>query len=180
MQEGMLKALSDRLRRWRYRGTWDARKELYELLSAASVALKAQYLKSSEGMEPEAGAQKAAQMAVLSMGPMVSEQEKMAMAKKAASMYMKQDLERKRSMQMLDDAIEMLGPIEKAKPNPLLVNYVEAMKRAIESAKNNYNVNDDGPCTDYAEKALLHISGSPSFADVNGKPNPLLLSTDPD
>ena len=104
----------------------------------------------------------------------------MAMAKKAASMYMKQDLERKRSMQMLDDAIEMLGPIEKAKPNPLLVNYVEAMKRAIESAKNNYNVNDDGPCTDYAEKALLHISGSPSFADVNGKPNPLLLSTDPD
>lgn len=32
MQEKLLKEMTGRLRRWRYRGTWAARKELYDLL----------------------------------------------------------------------------------------------------------------------------------------------------
>ena len=39
MQDNMLKSLSDRLRRWRYKGTWDARRELHDLLTACSAAL---------------------------------------------------------------------------------------------------------------------------------------------
>ena len=41
LQETLLKTMTDRLRRWRYKGTWDARRELYELLTAASASLKA-------------------------------------------------------------------------------------------------------------------------------------------
>ena len=39
---------------------------------------------------------------------------------------------------MIDDAIKMLGPVEKAKPNPLFQHYIEAMKKAIKSAKNKF------------------------------------------
>ena len=41
LQSSLLESLQDRLRNWRYTGTWEARKELYDLLSAASAALKA-------------------------------------------------------------------------------------------------------------------------------------------
>jgi len=44
------------LKQWRYTGTWEARKELYDLLSAASAALKAQYFKTTEGLSPEENA----------------------------------------------------------------------------------------------------------------------------
>jgi hypothetical protein len=37
------------------------------------------------------------------------------MAKQAAEAYMQQDSERKKEMLMLDEAIRMLGPMEKAK-----------------------------------------------------------------
>ena len=67
LQENLLKTMTDRLRRWRYRGTWEARKELYELLSAASASLKAQYYKSTNGLEPEEGAELASKKAIARM-----------------------------------------------------------------------------------------------------------------
>jgi hypothetical protein len=67
MQDTLLMTLKDRLKRWHYVGTWQARKELYEILTAAQASLKAQYHKSTEGREPEDGAQKAAEKAVAKM-----------------------------------------------------------------------------------------------------------------
>ena len=87
LQENLLKTMTDRLRRWRYRGTWDARRELYELLSAASASLKAQYFKSTEGLEPELGAERAAQKAIARMGKSSDPQQRHQMAMKAAEMY---------------------------------------------------------------------------------------------
>ena len=68
LQENLLQTMTDRLRRWKYRGTWQARRELYELLSAASAALKAQLFRSTDGLEPEAGAELAAKKAIAKMG----------------------------------------------------------------------------------------------------------------
>ena len=68
LQETLLKTMTDRLRRWRYKGTWDARRELYELLTAASASLKAQYFRSTDGLEPEAGAEMASKKAIAKMG----------------------------------------------------------------------------------------------------------------
>lgn len=42
------------------------------------------------------------------------------MAKKAADMYIKQDGERKKAINMIDRAITMLGPQDKTRPNPYL------------------------------------------------------------
>lgn len=124
VQGALLSTLQDRLSQWKYTGTWEARKELYDLLNAASAALKAQYFKSSEGKTPEENAFHAAKMAVHQMGHATTAQ-KHAMAKQAAEMFMKQDAERKREMIMLDEAIKMLGPVEKAKADPNLNKRVD-------------------------------------------------------
>jgi len=88
VQGALLSTLQDRLSQWKYTGTWEARKELYDLLNAASAALKAQYYKSSEGKTPEENAFHAAKMAVHQMGHATTAQ-KHAMAKQAAEMFMK-------------------------------------------------------------------------------------------
>lgn len=87
---------------------------------AGSAGLKAQYRMSTEGREPEYGAMKAAEKAVAGMNPNATPAQKVAMAKMAGTMYMKQDEERKKSMIMLDKAIEALGPMKKVKANPAL------------------------------------------------------------
>lgn len=56
------------------------------------------------------------------------------MAIKAAEMYMKQDSERKKSILMIDQAIEMLGPIEKIKGNQLIEDSVDNVKKVIEQS----------------------------------------------
>ncbi len=89
MQDTLLLTLKDRLKRWHYVGTWQARKELYEILTAAQASLKAQYHKSTEGQEPEVGAQKAAEKTVAKMPKDASDEDKRLMAKKAADMYMR-------------------------------------------------------------------------------------------
>ena len=47
-------------------------------------------------------------------------------------MYMKQDAERKKSILQIDNAIEMLGPIEKVKGSVLVEDSVENVKKVIE------------------------------------------------
>jgi hypothetical protein len=71
-------------------------------------------------MDPETGAQKAAEKAIAVLGKFADQATKSLMAKKAAEMYLKQDGERKKAMNMIDRAITMLGPQEKARPNPYL------------------------------------------------------------
>ena len=58
----------------------------------------------THGMDPEVGAQKAAEKAIASAGKFADEQTKQMMAKKAANMYIKQDSERKKAMEMLEKA----------------------------------------------------------------------------
>ena len=55
-------------------------------------------------MDPEVGAQKAAEKAIASAGKFADEPTKQMMAKKAANMYIKQDSERKKAMDMLEKA----------------------------------------------------------------------------
>ena len=54
------------------------------------------------------------------------------MAKKAANMYIKQDSERKKAMDMLSKAINMLGPIhETNKPNRYVNSCMGRIKEVI-------------------------------------------------
>ena len=54
------------------------------------------------------------------------------MAKKAATKYLEQDGERKKAMLVIDQAIAMLGPVEKVKGSPHIQDSVSNMKKVIE------------------------------------------------
>ena len=131
MQETLLKSLSDRLRNWKYKGTWDARKELYELLSASSAALKAQYWRTTDGLTPEENAFKAAEKATRGMSKNSTHRQRQVMAKKVADAYLQQDVERRKSIMQIDQAIEMLGPMDKAKGSVDLQFSVNNMNRVL-------------------------------------------------
>lgn len=134
LQDSMLKMLTEKLKTWKFRGTWDARRELYEMLEAASAALKAQYFETTQGLDPEAGAEKAAEKAIASLGKFADEQTKHMMAKKAADLYIKQDGERKKAIDMLDRAIKLLGPVEKSRANPYLTKCVQRVRSIIDQS----------------------------------------------
>lgn len=87
LQDGMIKNLAEKLRLWKSNGTWESRDELFEILEAADAAIKAQYWEMTQGMDPEVGAQKAAEKAIASAGKFADEETKKMMAKKAANMY---------------------------------------------------------------------------------------------
>lgn len=110
LQDELLGSLGEKLHTWKFKGTWEARRDLYEILEASEAALKAQYFMSTQGMDPETGAQKAAEKAIAVLGKFADQATKSLMAKKAAEMYLKQDGERKKAMNMIDRAITMLGP----------------------------------------------------------------------
>lgn len=120
----MLKSLNDKLHTWKFKGTWEARRDLFEILEASEAALKAQYFMSTQGLDPEQGAQKAAEKAIATLGKYADQSTKSLMAKKAADMYIKQDGERKKAIAMIDNALTMLGPQDKARPNPYLTQCV--------------------------------------------------------
>ena len=69
----MLKNLGEKLRLWKSNGTWEAREDLFEILEAADSAIKAQYWEMTQGMDPELGAQKAAEKAIASAGKFADE-----------------------------------------------------------------------------------------------------------
>ena len=46
-------------------------------------------------------------------------------------MYIKQDTERRKQIQMIDRSLSMLGPVEKTRPNPYLTDCVESLKDTI-------------------------------------------------
>ena len=131
LQDQMLKTLSEKLHTWKFKGTWEARRDLYEILEASEAALKAQYFMSTQGLDPEQGAQKAAEKAIATLGKFADQATKSLMAKKAADMYIKQDGERKKAIAMIDRAITMLGPQEKARPNPYLTQCVTRVRDLI-------------------------------------------------
>jgi len=116
----MLASLGERLHTWKFKGTWEARRDLYEILEASEAALKAQYYQSTQGLDPETGAQRAAEKAIATLGKYADQATKNLMAKKAADMYLKQDGERKKAINMIDRAITLLGPQDKARTNPYL------------------------------------------------------------
>lgn len=87
LQDGMLKTLSEKLRLWKSGGTWESREDLYEILEASDAAIKAQYWDMTQGMDPEVGAQKAAEKAIASAGKFADSETKQMLAKKAANMY---------------------------------------------------------------------------------------------
>ena len=60
-------------------------------------------------MDTESGATAAAEKAIASLGPQADAQAKQLIAKKAAMLYVKQERERKKAIDMLDKAMEMLG-----------------------------------------------------------------------
>ena len=72
----MLKNMAEKLRVWKSSGTWESREELFEILEAADMAIKAQYWEMTHGMDPEIGAQKAAEKAIASAGKFADEQTK--------------------------------------------------------------------------------------------------------
>lgn len=175
MQEQLLKTMTDRLRRWRYKGTWDARRELYELLSAASAALKAQYFRSTNGLDTEAGAEKAAKKAVLRMGKTADAHQRHQMAIRAAEMYMNQDEERKKSILMIDEAIDMLGPIEKVKGNKNIESSVENVKKIIELSKKKPEQFETDACNAIIDRAFARLTGKDPYAEqLKNHKNPFL------
>ena len=87
MQDNVLRTLTDRLRLWRYKGTWDARRGLHDLLTACSAALQAQYYRTTNGLDPETNAELAARRAVAKLGKNADPYKKHQLAKKAAEQY---------------------------------------------------------------------------------------------
>lgn len=175
MQDTLLMTLKDRLKRWHYVGTWEARKELYEILTASQASLKAQYHKSTEGQEPEFGAQKAAEKAVAKMGK-ASAEEKRQMAKTAADMYMRQDGERKKAMFQIDQAIKILGPFEKTKASEELQKQVEMVEQAVsQSRKNEPQIRFEMESNALLNNFVSQVHPLSATVLYDGRSNPLLL-----
>ena len=58
------------------------------------------------------------------------------MAKKAAQMYITQDTERKKAMDMLEKAMNMLGPArDKTKPNKFLTGCIGRIRDVIAASE---------------------------------------------
>ena len=65
--------MSEKLRQWKSGGTWESRDELYQILEASDATIQAQYWEMTQGMDPEVGAQKAAEKAIASAGKFADE-----------------------------------------------------------------------------------------------------------
>merc|ERR1712060_244240 len=182
MQETLLKQLGQRLHMWKFQGTWEARRDLYEILEAADAALRAQYFTSSQGLDPETGAKRAAEKAVASLGKAADQQTKAMMAKKAADLYIKQDGERKKAIEMIDKSLDMLGPQDKTRPNPYLSECVNRVREIIIEASKKPDAPEDPlkACKGRAEEIQQRLTGkAPSFENLrDGTPNPFLINFD--
>ena len=128
-------------------------------------------------MDPEVGAQKAAEKAIASAGKFADEQTKQMMAKKAANMYIKQDSERKKAMDMLEKAINMLGPArEKNKPNKYVSSCIGRIKEVISSAEKKEEANAKD-CEALADKIEASLTGVDVYArKMPGGVNPFVLA----
>ena len=132
LQNSMIQMLGDKLRIWRPNGSEENNVELYQILEAADAALKAQQFEASKGMDTESGATAAAEKAIASLVPQADAEAKKLIAKKAAMLYIKQERERKKAIEMLDKAMDMLGEtVQPDEPNPYLTGCVTKVKKAI-------------------------------------------------
>ena len=62
-------------------------------------------------------------------------------------------------MSTLDQAIEMLGPIEKVKGNPIIKSSVDNMKRVLENAAKKPEKTQADPCDDLVRGAFSRLTG---------------------
>ena len=81
------------------------------------------------------------------------------MAIKAANLYMSQRYERSNAMATIDQALEMLGPIEKVKGNQNIKNSVDNMKKVLEAASKKPVVTEADPCDDLINGAFTRLTG---------------------
>ena len=98
------------------------------------------------------------------------------MAKKAADMYMKQDGERKKAMIMIDQAIEMLGPVTKARGNNHLQQQVDHVRYLVKGLSGRSHDADGDVCGDIINAAVGRLTGKDPYAGkFRQGGNPLLL-----
>ena len=91
------------------------------------------------------------------------------MAIKAANLYMSQRYERSNAMATIDQALEMLGPIEKVKGNQNIKNSVDNLKKVLETASKKPVVTEADPCDDLINGAFTRLTGQDPFA-AGGNP----------
>ena len=132
----------------------------------------------TQGMDPEVGARKAAEKAIASAGKFADEQTKQMMAKKAANMYIKQDSERKKAIDMLDKALNMLGPPkDPKKPNKYLNSCVGRIKQIIQDAEKKEEATAKD-CEALADKIEASLTGVDVYArKMPGGINPFVLAS---
>ena len=109
LQDLMLKTLNQKIRLWSDNGTEEGRQDLYEMLEASDAALKAQYFEATRGEGIEAGAQRAAEKAIASLGKYADQEAKLMAARQAADLFIKQEAELRRQIELLDKAMRLLG-----------------------------------------------------------------------
>ena len=126
-------------------------------------------------MDPEAGAQKAAEKAIASAGKFADAETKQLMARKAAALYIENDSERKKAMEMLGKARHMLGMKKDAsRPNRYLSGCVERVKAVIKASEAQ---GDNLDLDKYADEAEGRITGKEPFSkDMKNGYNPFLFN----
>lgn len=75
-------------------------------------------------------------------------------------------------MLVIDQAIAMLGPVEKVKGSPHIQDSVSNMKKVIEQSLNKPLVSDSTPCNAIVDGAYARLIGKDPFAPGLDRSNP--------
>ena len=91
VQDMLIKNMSTKIRTWHFDGTEASKEDLYQMMEAASTALKAQYYELSGGVDIETAAQRKAEKAITDLGKLADREAKLFAGSAAAEEYIKQD-----------------------------------------------------------------------------------------
>ena len=91
IQNLLIARLANKIRVWTYDGTDQSKQDLYHMLDASVVALKAQYQEFTQGLDIETAARRRAEYAVNELGLLADRESRLFAASAGAQEYIMKD-----------------------------------------------------------------------------------------